>query len=106
MTRTEPPGGPALLFDFAHTRVGHWVEDGVYFEHLYWARRDKLDGRKLCKALAQERKRRGLPVDQDWSRYAEIKRALLAMSTPAVLDLDGDRAHVAAALEVLEREVG
>jgi hypothetical protein len=30
---------------------------------------------------------------------------LLAMSTPAMLRFDGDRAHVAAALEVLERTV-
>lgn len=106
MTRDAPPQGPAMLFDFAHTRVGHWAEDAVYFEHLYWARRDKLDGRKLCKAIAHERKRRGLEMDKDWARFAEVKRALLAMSTPAMLEFDGDRAHVAAALEVLEREAG
>ncbi len=106
MTRQAPPAGPALLLDFAKTRVGHWVQDAVYFEHLYWSRRNQLGGRKLCSAVAHERKRHSLPVDRDWPRYATIRRAMLALSTPAMLRFAGDRAHVAAALEVLEREVG
>ncbi len=105
MTRNGAPEGPALLFDFARTRVGHWLEDAVYFEHLFWARRDRLDGRKPVRQLAHERKRLGLPVDEDWPRLADAKRALLAMSTPAQLTHDGDPQHVHAALEVLERAV-
>jgi len=105
MTRRPAPHGPAVLFDFARTRVGHWIEDAVYFEHLFWARRDKLDGRKLCSMIAQERRAHGLPVRDDWPKYAELKRTLLAMSTPAMLQHDGDPRHVHAALEVLERAV-
>ncbi len=106
MTRKPAPGGPAVLFDFAESRPGSWVEDAVYLEHLFWARRDRLHGRKLCKQLAHERKALGLHNDADWPRLAEIKRALLAMSTPAVLRHDGNPRHVAAALEVLETYVG
>lgn len=105
MTRDPAPAGPALLFDFAKTRVGHWVEDAVYFEHLFWARRDRLDGRKLCSMIAHERRKHGVSVHDDWTKYADLKRALLAMSTPAMLQHDGDPRHVHAALEVLERAV-
>ncbi len=105
MTRAAPPDGPALLFDFARTRPGHWVEDGVYFEHLYWSGRDQLNGRRLCRQIAHERKRLGLAVDEDWSRLAKVKRALLAMSAPAQLEHEGHPRHVQAALEVLEAEV-
>ena len=102
---SRDPAGPALLIDFARTRAGHWLEDAVYFEHLYWARRHRLGGRKLCRQIAHERKRRGLPVEKNWAQRAEAKRALLAMSTPAQLRYDGDPAHLAAALAVLEQAV-
>lgn len=106
MTRTEPPNGPAVLFDFAKVCVSHWVQDGVYLEHLYWGRPGDLNGHKLCKELAHHRKQVGLPVDHGWSDLANAKRALLAMSVPAKLDVDGNAHYVHGALEVLERAVG
>lgn len=104
MSRSAAPTGPAVLFDFAKVHRGNWVEDAVYFEHLFWARRHRLAGRKLCSQIAHERKRHGLFVDPNWPRLASIKRALLAMSVPANLDLNGDPQHVQACLEVLEIE--
>lgn len=106
MTRTPAPEGPALLFDYAETRPGHWLEDAVPFEQLYWSRRDRLDGRKLCSLIAKERKKHDLPVEPDWPQLASVKRALVALSTPAKLHIAGNAAHVQAALEVLEAEVG
>lgn len=105
MTRTPPPEGPAVLLDFAEVEPGHWLEDAVYFEHLYWAANDRLAGRKLTKAIARRRKDLGLPVDPEWSDLATVKRSLLATITPALLDSVGDHAHVQAALGVLERAV-
>jgi len=105
MTRSAPPAGPAVLLDLAQVRPGHWVEDAVYFEHLYWARPDRLGGRKLCKQIAKQRKALGLELDPHWAEYARIKRALLAMTTPARLDQDGDPRHLPAVLELLERHV-
>lgn len=105
MTRAEPPGGPAVLFDLAKVCVSHWVQDGVYLEHLYWGRPDDLDGHKLCKELAHHRKKIGLPVDKGWSQLAQAKRALLAMSVPARLEVDGNPHYVLGALQVLERAV-
>lgn len=106
MTRVSPPAGPAVLLDLAEVHPGYWVEDAVYFEHLFWARRHRLQGRKLVSQIAHERKRLGFKVEADWPRYASIRRALMAMSTPALLHFDGDPHHVQAALEVLEMEVG
>lgn len=105
MTRVEPPEGPAVLFDLAKVCVSHWVQDGVYLEHLYWGRPDDLGGHKLCKELAHHRKKIGLPVDGGWADLAQAKRGLLAMSVPAKLDVDGNAHYVHGALQVLERAV-
>lgn len=106
MTRNAPPAGPAILLDFAEVHRGHWIEDAVHLEHLYWGRRDKLEGRKICKLIARQRKACGLPVDEDWVKLAAIQRALIAMCTPAILRHAGDPLHVEASLEILEAEVG
>jgi hypothetical protein len=95
----------AVLLDLAEMHTGHWIEDAVYFEHLYWAQRQQLDGRKLCSMIAKQRKHHGLLVCDDWPKLAEIKRSLLAIAVPATLQHDGDPAHVRAALEVLEHAV-
>jgi hypothetical protein len=105
MTRQPPPNGPAVMLDLAQVRPGHWVEDAVYFEHLYWSAPDRLDGRKLVKQLADERKRLDLALDSDWAEYAQLKRALLAMAAPARLNQEGTPRHLAACLAVLQRHV-
>jgi phosphotransferase family enzyme len=105
MTRNPPPNGPAVLFDMAKVCVSHWVQDGVYLEHLYWGRPGDLDGHKLCKELAHHRKKLGITVETGWAELAAAKRALLAMSVPAKLDLDGNAHYVHGALEVLEHAV-
>lgn len=105
MTRTLPPEGPALLIDLACVKRGHWLDDALNFEYLFWSRRERLGGRKLCSMIAKLRKQHGLKVHEDWPKWAQFQRALLAMSTPAQLEHVGDPHHVHAALEVLEAEV-
>ena len=106
MTRSPAPDGPAVLIDLALTHPGHWVEDAVYFEHLYWSRRQLLDGRRLCSLIARQRKQLGLTVEDDWSRLAQIRRLLTAVATPADLQHEGNRQHLEATLELLEAELG
>ncbi|MEM9881579.1 MAG: hypothetical protein AAF800_01525, partial [Planctomycetota bacterium] len=89
--------------DLAEVRVGHWVEDAVYLEHLFWSRPHRLAGRKLVSMIARQRKAHGLPVGDDWPELARVKRALLAMTT-AVRFREVSHAHADAALAVLERE--
>ena len=103
MTRQQD--GPAVLLDFANTHVGHWIEDAVYFEHIYWSDPGRLNGRKLCTAIARGRKELGLPVERNWLELANIRRALLAMSTPAKLEHVGNPQHIAAASALLQHAV-
>ena len=105
MTRTAPPEGPALLIDFAKIHHGHWVEDAIDFEHLYWSQPNRLDGRKLCKAFAHERKQLGLQADRDWPRLASVVRALFAIRTLIIMEQEGSPSHLSAALAILEREL-
>lgn len=105
LTRVPAPQGPAVLIDFALTRPGNWVEDAVYLEHQYWGRRQRLAGRKICQLIARQRKQFGLLVDPDWSRWASLRRALLAMGAPAVPRHLADPPHLGAALEMLEKEL-
>ena len=106
MTRVPAPDGPIVLFDFAEVHRGHWIEDAVYFEHLFWSRRKRLEGRKLVSLISKGRKEVGLPVEADWPKLAAIQRCLLAMSTPAMLQHEGNPNHLKAALELLEAEIG
>lgn len=106
MSRTPAPDGPAILLDFAEVHPGNWLEDAVYFEHLFWSRREQLDGRKICSLLAKQRRDAGLPTCEKWPQLADVRRALLAMSVPARLEHMGDPAYVRGALEVLEASVG
>jgi Phosphotransferase enzyme family len=106
LTRQPPPDGPAVLIDYAETHPCHWLEDALYLEHLYWGRPQRLDGRRICKQIAHERKRHGLAVEPDWSHLASVGRGLFAMATPAMLEHEGDPVHVEAALQILEQEAG
>ncbi|MEM9416615.1 MAG: aminoglycoside phosphotransferase family protein [Planctomycetota bacterium] len=103
MTRVAPPDGPAVLFDLANIHVGHWVEDAVYFEHLYWARPKRLGSIKPVQRIAHYLKDYGIDPGSDWAELANLKRALLAMASPALMDVEGGAVQVAAAIEVLER---
>ncbi len=102
MTRHEPPAGPALLFDFAEVHAGHWVEDAVYFEHLFWGHASHLAGRDVVKLIGQQRKAHGLHLESNWPMLAHMRRVLLAGAAPAYLGSEGAETHLHGALEVLE----
>lgn len=105
MTRLAPPDGPALLFDLAGVHAGHWTEDAVYFEHLFWAAPHRIGDHNVAKLIAQRRKEHSLPGESDWPDLANIRRALLAASAPAYMRAEGDPRHTAAALGVLENSM-
>lgn len=102
MTRTAPPDGPALLFDLACVHAGHWVEDAVYLEHLYWANPATIEKAKPVKLIAKRMRDYQLKPGDHWPELANIYRTLLAMVAPAHLDAEGGSAHAAAALQMLE----
>ncbi len=91
-----------VLIDLALTHAGHWVEDAVYLEHLFWGHEDKLFGMKPVKQMRKLRKDRGLRVGEDDSTIADVKRVLVAATTPSFLTVGGDGRHAQGALAVCE----
>jgi hypothetical protein len=94
---------PCVLIDLALVHAGHWLEDAIYLERQHWGHADLLHGVKPLGELAKRRRERGLPVDDGYPRLANIRRVLMASCAPAMIDREGDRAYLHAALDVLQR---
>lgn len=97
------PGEPSVLIDLALVHPGHWVEDAVYLERLYWAKPELLCGVKPVSELARLRREQGLLGHEDYAMLANIRRILMAASVPAFLLHEGHPKYVHAALEHVER---
>ena len=63
LARSPWPSAPLILADLAHVRRGHWVEDAVQLERLFWTRPDLLRAARPVRAVAQARRALGLPLD-------------------------------------------
>lgn len=96
-----PPG--VVLLDFAEVHTGHWVEDAVYLERLFWARPDEFKGIKPVSLLAKAVRDSGVDIPEDVQRLASIRRALISACVPAYLHREGHPRYLHAALDVLER---
>ncbi len=104
----DSPWGPdeCVLLDLAEVHHGHWVEDGVYLERLYWGREEVIKGIKPVSLVARARRDRGLDTAvDDYARIANVRRVLLAACVPAFLHREGHPLYLAAALRILERLV-
>lgn len=102
MSRSNRPEDPAMLIDLAEVRPGHWLEDAVYLERLYWIRPERIAGSSPVKLIARKRAERGLRNDENYARLADIRRVLLAGSAPAFLRTEGNPLVLKANLDVLE----
>ncbi len=105
MTRRDEKEALALLFDMAEVRAGHWTEDAVYLEHLFWSHPSRLGGLDIPAEVVQRRKKHGLKLEPNWPHLVNIRRALLAASAPAALAEKGGRAKAAASLAMLEKSL-
>lgn len=92
-----------VLFDLAETQPGHWVEDAVYLERIYWGRPEALDGVKPVSLLARARRGLGLDTSDDYATLANVRRVLMAATSPAFLHHEGKPAYLHAALATLDR---
>lgn len=99
----QPPGGGCVLIDFALVHPGHWVEDAVYLERLYWAKPELLCGIKPVSIIAKHLRDLGQVGSEDYAGIAHVRRALMAASVPLYLEHEGHPKYVHAALEMLER---
>lgn len=91
-----------VLVDLALVHAGHWVEDAVYLERLYWGKPDELHGVKPVTALARLRRERGLHGDDGYADLAMVRRVLMAACVPVYADREGHHKYTHAALEIIE----
>jgi len=92
-----------VLIDLALVHPGHFVEDAVYLERLYWAKPELLCGVKPASFVSRLMRERGLLKGEDPAALAHTRRALMAACVPAFLRHEGHPKYVKAALEMLER---
>ncbi len=95
--------GRCVLIDLAMVHPGHWVEDALYLERLYWGKPELLFGVKVVSTLARCRRELGLDTGDDYATLANIRRVLMAATVPAFLEHEGHPRYVHAALDMLER---
>jgi len=94
-----------VLIDLALVHSGHWVEDAVYLEHLFWGHEDKLFGIRPVRHMRKLRKERGLAVDSSDSKLADIKRLLIAATAPSFFGVEGDENYMHQSLCLAEELV-
>ena len=91
-----------VLIDLGLVHSGHWVEDALYLERLYWGQPEGLGGVDPVAALAQARARLGLRADVgEAEEIAVVRRVLMAATRPAFLTSEGHPEYLAAALDRL-----
>jgi hypothetical protein len=95
--------GHCTLIDLAMVAPGCWIEDALYMERLFWGREEQLCGIDPVTTLADTRTAIGLPSDPDDLVLADVRRVLMAASTPAFLRTENDPVYLKAALSTLER---
>ncbi len=104
MSRSNRSEDPAMLIDFAEVRAGHWVEDAVFLERLYWTRPDFLAENPPVKKIAARRRELGVANSGNHVEHlADIRRTLLAATAPAFLKSEGNPLYLQACLAVLEQ---
>jgi aminoglycoside phosphotransferase (APT) family kinase protein len=96
-TQADPRCG--VLIDFSLVHPGHWVEDALYLERMYWGREDALMGVEPVRCLAEYRLLLGLHADDTAERLADIRRLLRGVTSPAFLRHENDPVYLDAALE-------
>jgi hypothetical protein len=87
-----------VLIDFSLVHPGHWVEDALYLERMYWGREDRLQGVEPLRCLAEHRLLLGLHADGVDDELADVRRLLMGVTSPAFLNHENDPVYLAAAL--------
>lgn len=104
MRRLGGDGEPLrwVLIDLGLVHAGHWVEDAVYLERLFWGHEDRLEGVDPVRDMAAARRAAGLDSNGDHLTIADVRRVLMAACVPAFLEGEGWPSYVSAALDRLE----
>lgn len=97
--------GSMVLIDFALLHAGHWVEDALYLERTSWGRPDGLCGVNPVKELALHRRELGMRDSEDYGMLACVRRVLTAACAPALMEREGSKVYLQAALEMIRKNL-
>ena len=97
--------GGVVLIDMGLVHTGHWIEDALYLERVFWANPAGLCGVNTLKDLALHRRELGLHCDGDYGRLASVRRVLTASCAPALIEREGNKAYLDAALEIIRKNL-
>lgn len=100
-TSTTESDECCVLIDLAMVHAGCWVEDAVYLDRQRWGTSGALFGVRPVKSLATYRQELGLSMEGDWQTLANIRRVLMAGTSPAFLHQTGHPEYLAEACRVL-----
>lgn len=98
----ESGQGQIVLIDLALVHAGHWVEDAVYLERLYWGHEHLLHGVKPVSMMAKLRRAKGLQTGDDYADLANLRRLMMASCAPAFLAREGNPLYLETALRLVE----
>lgn len=97
--------GHVVLIDMALVHTGHWIEDALYFERVYWGNPSAMCGVNPLKDLALHRRELGLSCEGDYGRLAAVRRVLTASCAPALIEREGNKPYLDAALEIIRKNL-
>jgi hypothetical protein len=97
--------GTLVLIDLALVHTGHWVEDALYLERTSWGRPDGLCHVNPVKELALHRRELGMADTEDYGMLACVRRVLTAACAPALMEREGSKPYLHAALEIIRRNL-
>lgn len=94
--------GKLALIDLALVSAGCWIEDALYLERMCWGRPEVLCGVEPLETLWRARTALGLPSNEGDLAVADVRRVLMASTSPAFSRTQGDPMYLSAALARLE----
>ena len=94
---------PCVLIDLALIHPGHWLEDALYLERVFWGRQHLLSNINSLKCLAAYRRQLGLPCIGDYGLLANVRRVLTAAAAPGLFEREGNVHYLRHALGLIER---
>lgn len=103
--KTCPEDRCGVLIDLALVHPGHWVEDALYLERMYWGRESQLGGVEPVEALARHRLSLGLHADDLDHKIADARRVLMGVTSPAFLNQERSPTYLEAAIRRVEERI-
>ena len=95
--------GACVLIDLALIHPGHWIEDALYFERVYWGQSHLIHHVNLVSVLSAERRALGLPATGDYGMLASVRRVLMAAAAPGLVEREGNPKYLEHALGLIDK---